>query len=295
MSLKIVQGVLSAAVAVSGTFAVSYPDGTNIGTFTGGKEHKLSLSGASLSDPGSFSLSFGASTVTVTNRTAAAWPVGATYYLELQIPGQPVTNPERLTQPLRSAEAPLVLVNLGSPITADADGICASQSGTAATAMTINGALAASGAVTFDVPRNVVGAWTGNAVVTVVGEDEYGVAVTESSASGTSLTGKKAFKTITSVTPSANITSATVGSGDVLGLPVYVHAAVNLIKEGQDGAVATAGTLVAGIQTAGGSTATSGDVRGTYDPNAACDGAKSFQLLVALPDPGYRGIPQYTA
>ena len=39
-------------------------------------------------------------------------------------------------------------------------------------------------------------------------------------------------------------------------------------------------------------TATTGDVRGTYDPNAACDGDKVFQLLVTLPNPGYKGIPQ---
>jgi hypothetical protein len=45
--------------------------------------------------------------------------------------------------------------------------------------------------------------------------------------------------------------------------------------------------------TAGGSTATTGDVRGTYDPNAAADGARVFELVVALMEPGDLGMPQF--
>jgi hypothetical protein len=114
----------------------------------------------------------------------------------------------------------------------------------------------------------------------------------ESSASGTSFTGKKAFKTVTRIAVSADVTAATVGTGDVLGLPAFLGQTGYVLKELQDGAAATAGTLVAGIQTAAGSTATTGDVLGTYDPNAACDGSKSFQLVVVMPDT-YAGIPQF--
>ena len=188
-----------------------------------------------------------------------------------------------------------MVINLGAPITADADGVCASQSGTAATAMTINGALASGGVATFDVPRNVVGAWTNTATLTVTGTDEYGKTLVETSGSGTSMTGVKAFKTVTSVVPSANITSATVGTGDVLGLPVHVPKATTgyVLKEIQDDALATAGTVVAGLTRNTESTATTADVRGTYDPNAACDGAKAFSLIVVIPDPEYQGNPQY--
>lgn len=52
------------------------------------------------------------------------------------------------------------------------------------------------------------------------------------------------------------------------------------------------GTFVAGVTTK--ATATTGDPRGTYDPTAACDGTTQFALLVALPDPGNDGVPQYT-
>jgi hypothetical protein len=159
--------------------------------------------------------------------------------------------------------------------------------------MLINGALASGGVATFDVPRNVVAAWTNTATITVTGTDEYGNTVVETSASGTSMAGKKAFKTITSVVPSANITGATVGTGDVLGLPVFLPGAGHVLSELQDGDVATAGTVVAGLSVNTESTATTADVRGTYDPNSACNGALRFELLVALPDPTHLGNAQF--
>jgi hypothetical protein len=107
------------------------------------------------------------------------------------------------------------------------------------------------------------------------------------------MAGKKAFKTITDVSSSASITGLTVGTGDVLGLPVFVPGGGHVVAEMEDGANATAGTVVGGDLTAGGATATTGDVRGTYDPNSAADGGKVFQLMVALPDPGYIGVDQY--
>jgi len=169
-----------------------------------------------------------------------------------------------------------IYVSLGTPAVADADGVCASQSGTAATAMTIAGALASGGSVTFDTPRAVVGAWTGTAVLTVTGTDVYGEALVESSASGTSMTGKKAFKTVTSVVPSANITSATVGSADVLGLPFRVSSK-NKVQVRFDGAEDGA-TIVAAVDTA--ATATTGDIRGTIDLSGTLNGSKEVSVIL---------------
>jgi hypothetical protein len=142
----------------------------------------------------------------------------------------------------------------------------------------------------MDVPRNVVAAWTNTATITVVGTDEYGTVISETSGSGTSFTGKKAFKTVTSVNPSVTIAAATVGTGGVLGLPVCLPFIGAVTRELEDGIAATAGTLVKADQTK--ATATTGDVRGTYVPNSALNGAKSFQLFVSLPDAGYRGVTQ---
>jgi len=87
--------------------------------------------------------------------------------------------------------------------------------------------------------------------------------------------------------------TGTIGFGDVLGLPVFLPSAAFINAELQDGVAASAGTVVAGLSPATVSTATTADVRGTYDPNAACDGSKVFELLVNLSDPTHRGNPQY--
>lgn len=287
--LQIVDTALGSAVADSATFNVSYPAGTNKGTYFGGNDHAMSVAGNPYVAPKGFTLTFNASNITVTNNSGTTWAAGARIRLELQIPGeQPVRIVGRATNRMVKTGG---VINLEAPAAASANGISASQSVGAGANFLINGALASGSVVVMDVPRNVVAAWTTASVLTVYGEDEYGQAVVEASASGTSFTGKKAFKKITRVTSSAAITAATVGTGTVLGLPVFLPAAGYVIKELQDGAAATAGTIAA-ADTAK-ATATTGDVRGTYVPNAAPDGAKVYQLVVALQDVAARGAAQF--
>jgi hypothetical protein len=166
---------------------------------------------------------------------------------------------------------------------------------TAAALALLNGALVSGGRCVFDVARNVVAAWTNTAICTVTGKDDRGNTLVEASGSGTSLTGKKAFKEITSVVFNANVTGATVGTGNVLGLPVYLPGTTTsaVLKELEDEATATAGTCVGGLAVGTKSTATTADVRGTYAPNSTPDGAKAFKLLLALEDPSVAGNPQF--
>src|SRR3546814_5681637 len=98
------------------------------------------------------------------------------------------------------------------------------------------------------VPRNVV--ITGAASVTsvtftITGTDVFGDDLVETITGPTGATaasGKKAFKTVTAIAVSATTTAAvTVGTGDVLGLPVYLPSSGAVLKELQDGASATAG------------------------------------------------------
>lgn len=292
MAFDIVTGALAAAVASAGTFEVGYPDNRDDGDYAGGYDHVLvAINSTFRASASKISLAFGASAITVTYNGDTTLPAGTAFTLQIdRAGGDGEENP--LANDGKMARGEIVKINLGAPLAADADGICASQGGTAATAMNINGALASGGVATFDVPRNVVAAWTGTAVLTVTGTDDYGDVIVESSASGTSLAGKKAFKTITSVVPSATITSATVGSGDVLGLPVFLAQTGDILAELEDGAAATAGTAVVGAT--GAATATTGDVRGTYDPNSAANGALDFQLVVWLGDASYRGVPQFS-
>lgn len=295
MSFDVVETTLASAVADAGTFTVPYPTGREAGSYAGGYDHRVAgnATGELKATAGSVSLSFGASNITVTNNSGNTIPAGTTLWVQLDRIGVGTGNAAGVTlaDPASMAVLTPVEIVLGAPDTADADGVCASQAGTAATAMTINGALASGGVATFDVPRNVVAAWTNTATLTVTGTDEYGNTVVETSGSGTSMAGKKAFKTITSVVPSANITGATVGTGDVLGLPVFVSSPDHIVAEIEDGAAATAGAVVAGVTAT--PTATTGDVRGTYDPNSAADGSKEFRVVALVADPGDKGLTQY--
>lgn len=286
--IDVIEVVLTSAVANAGTFAATYPANRTIGSYarTG---HEVMAAGARLVFPADFTISFGASSATITNATGASIPAG-TVRVGLQRSGSKIPAKEID----RARDADVVVINLGTPATADVNGIFEAFSG-AAGAITLDGALASGGVVTLDVPRNIVvdsgGADT--AVLTFVGEDEYGVAMSEAiTLNGTTaVAGKKAFKTISSCTSSATISNgAFAGPGDVLGLPIFLAGTGHVLKELQDDAAPTAGTVVAGVITE--ATTTTGDVRGTYDPNAAADGAKTFKLVVVTEDPSNLGIPQ---
>lgn len=293
MSFKTVRGTLAAAVAPTGTVAISYPTGTSRGNFATGVDHYMMLGQDKITEPEGMTLSFGTSAVTVTNSGASTWPAGTAFIFQFDEAGvlNAITrNNVKLYEPCY-----LALVDLGSPIAGAANSVATSQAITAVGAgANINGALASGGVADLGLTgRNVVAAWTGTAVMTVVGKDIFGATISESSASGTSFTGKKAFKTVTSVKVSADVTGATVGTGNVLGLPVRLPAAGNILRELENGGTATAGTTVAALASSTPSSATSADVRGTYVPNSTPDGSKGFQLICALPDPAFAGEAQF--
>lgn len=422
MSFDTVNFTLAADVLAAGTFTVGYPTGRSKGLYdwTTAK-HKLILGGNEYIAPKDFTVTFNAnaSSMTVTNGTSGTWLQGKSGTLQVDRPrtdGFDAVIPADRNK-VRQIDADLYVVDLGSPNAAAANAISLSQSvivGTTPLAL-LNGALVSGGVAVLDVPRNVVAAWTGTAVLTVTGLSEYGSVEVESSGSGTSFAGKKAFKKITSASFSANVTGATIGTGDVLGLPFAVQKAGQIMAEYQGGdilaraagkvyvpfeieatelaagtaeqivapvagniaairgtvqeAVTTGGavtvevggvavtgltftvanadaagtrysdtpttwhdtttviaagdkitiTPAAAFATAGAlngvleldvsgpgqlngllvvadnskATATTGDVRGTYDPLNACDGSIGIKLLVVTPDGNNRGVPQF--
>lgn len=245
MSKNVVRTTLAAALAPAGTLALSYPIGTNAGSFVGGHGHVL-VTGAGdvFKSPQYFTLSFGATSITLTwnSGNSNTLPSGTSLAIELQRRG---FKPQETTQtakpnPLRVAHADVKIMDLGAPVVNDADGVAASQSVSAGASFTLNGALLSdyiTGRMIFDVPRNVVAAWTTASVLTITGLDEYGNRMVEVTASGTSHTGKKAFKEILSVSSSASITNATVGTGNVFGLPVFLPSKTNILAEFQSGAM----------------------------------------------------------
>lgn len=297
--IKTITGLLAAAVATGGTFVVGYPTGEDRGSFAQGVSVKLSAIGRVFSAPDDFTIAYNAGSMTVTYNGATTLPIGTRFTLQVDNTGYFPPHLDGPSAQIISKPMGVGLINLGSPGAAAANTLFLSAALTAAAgASAPTGALLSGGVGVIDARtgRNVVAAWTGAAVITVRGFDMFGKAITESSASGTAFTGKKAFKTVTSIQVSADVTGLTVGTGTVLGLPQYLPNTALVLKESVDGAAATAGTIVAGLSNATKSTATTGDIRGTYAPNAAPDGSKNYELVVATANPLLLGLAaQYSA
>lgn len=422
MSLDILRAVPSSAVATSGTITFAYPAGRSAGSYAsfGHKAFVKGLQVHATVDNGDFSLTFNAvaSGITLTWLKSTSIPANTEVVLQANMAGQDDKEPWSIPGMKRMNYAPIMRIDLGSPKATDDDAIAESQTVTGVgTAFVLNGVqsdLYGGANVKLDVPRALTGGWTNTAIITVTGKDEYGDVIVEQSASSTSFTGKKAFAEITSITTNATITGAKIGISDVLGLPVFIESAHQILGELRDGrmignkkgkirlpfyaeqvsvlagttaaielvspvagvitgltvvtraAVTTggavtakvgttdvdglsvtvadsstkgtttsdtptaghastlvsknsriqivfadafnsagaldgyieieptdvdSGTFVAGVQTA--PTATTGDVRGTYDPEDACDATKAFTLIAMVPDPTYKGVDNY--
>lgn len=92
-----VKGVLASAVANTGTFTVSYPSGTSQLTFNAGlagRSSSLILNGNDkYALTSGFTLTFGASDITVTNASGGSWAAGSTFILGLdQVDGDDIVT-----------------------------------------------------------------------------------------------------------------------------------------------------------------------------------------------------------
>jgi hypothetical protein len=299
MSQVTTRAILAAAVATSGTFTVAYPVGFTAGHFKTGKKHLMNALQRSMEAPKDFTISFGATVATITYLGATTIPAGSEVFVQFDAAdmSEPNYTSRRGLTTNALGQQRLMFDNvvgfhLGSPVASSTTALRAAAAIGGAGLIT----LLAAGQV-FDVPRNVQITSSGNdsgTVYTVTGRDEYGAVVvsTITGPNTTTVQGTKAYKSITSisasVTPTGNIS---IGFGNVLGLPAFIGGAGNIIREILDGAVATAGTLVAGVVST--ATAATGDVRGTYVPNSAPDGSRTYQLVVYLEEPTYLGAPQF--
>ena len=179
-----------------------------------------------------------------------------------------------------------------------ANNIAASQTPAAAGAVTLTAGTSVKSVVTnngtvlqLDVPRAVsVTTGTGSPTIrnfTVSGYDYYGQAMSEVIASSgtqsTAVNGKKAFYQISGITVSGGtVVAITIGTTDILGIPVRVTDAAYIARAGYNNTLAEdAGTFVAAATAT--ATTTTGDVRGTYVPSAATDGIKRVVMGILLP------------
>lgn len=149
------------------------------------------------------------------------------------------------------------------------------------------------GSTANKVGRNITATTThGSSVVamTIVvnGTDIYGDVISETitvAATGTTQNdaGAKAFYSVTSIAitaaADAEANTLNMGFGDVIGLPYRIDDKNKVIPM-FDGGV-DAATVVAGDDTT--ATATTGDVRGTIDPDGTLDGTKLLGVMFLSP------------
>lgn len=310
MAFDIVTATLASALAASGTVTLSYPSGRSKGNYSGAigqgvsGGHQASVNNTNTYfAPNDFTLTFNANASGITFTWGAGkptLPAGTQLRVQLERRGQ---NDRRLGEAVginNVFECPAYLIDLGSPVAGATTAVTTAQLKGSAGNLTIDGTLASGGVATMDVPRNltltVATTDQSGITFTVTGTDEYGVTMTESRAGPNNNTVQlnKAFKTVTQVACSAAIATngVSVGTGNKLGLPVYLpsNGLAQVVKELEDYAVATAGTIVGGVTSK--ATASTGDVRGTYTPNSTPDGSKGFALIALLADPKARGVPQ---
>ena len=301
---KSVSFALAAALAASGTVTVAYPTGTSKGNYSLSPiRHKLIVrGGTTYTSPEDFTLTFNANASSITLTWGAGKPTlaaGTVLTIQMDRQGQDDGRPNDPASVEKMVDTRTWTIDLGSPNAAAATGVTTAQLLGAAGNLTLDGTAVVGGVAVLDVPRNftLTVATTNQSGITftVTGTDEYGVVIKESLAgpNNNTVSGKKAFKTITQVAASAAIATngVSVGFGNVLGLPVFLPSTALILAELEDGAAASAGTKVAGVTSK--ATLTTGDVRGTYAPNSAADGSKGFKLVVALADPTAKGVTQF--
>ncbi len=320
MSQKITTFVTGSAVASGGTMAFSYPAGTTMGMFNlNTSSHKLYVEGHNtqynfLDD---FTISFATAAATVTYNGTTPIPANTVVRLMLEMSGQ---NDQRQLldagelngfistaqqgaaatnvgggnanlQPL-GVKAPILIARFGSPSTISTTKFLATTAVAGTTLQTL------ATPVVNDVARacQIVSSNAGDTTqtITIRGFDAYGQAMTEAIAlNGTTpVFGKKAFKQVNSYQSSAALAgNLSIGDSKILGIPVFLPGAAYVIREIQDGAVATAGTFVAGGSVK--QTATTADVRGTWTPNATLNGTIALELAIICPDVNYLGASQF--
>ena len=216
---------------------------------------------------------------------------------------------------------PIVKVDLGAPITLDVNGLVVAATSTELpdtetvtyTFATDGGASPLDGANTdgvLDAPRNVTSVTShGSSVVAmtilVTGTDTYNEVMSELltvPATGTSqaVAGTKAFKTVTSIAitaaADAEANTLNMGWGDVLGLPYNLEGEYDVLAQYADTTEEKLASVWAAADATDPATTTTDDVRGTVDPNTACDGSVNYIVWMKVADPstkvGLGGVTQ---
>ena len=117
MSRKTVEFVFASAVALNGTFTVSYPAGYTRGDFIRGVSHRLVALQSTFEAPKGITCSFGASSVTVTYLGTTTIPAGTKGIFGFDIAGEDsfLVTDWRKQNFINDRPATLRFINFGSP------------------------------------------------------------------------------------------------------------------------------------------------------------------------------------
>jgi hypothetical protein len=203
---------------------------------------------------------------------------------------------------------PIVKIDLGAPLTLDTNGLIVAATSTElpdtetvtytfpATSSSPQDGANLTGIM--DVPRNITSVTThGSSIVAmtilVTGTDTYGEAMSELitvAATGTSEIddGIKAFKTVTSIAitaaADAEANTLNMGFGDVLGLPYKLEGEYDVLAQYADTTEEKLASVWVAAVATDPATTTTGDVRGTVNPDTACDGSVNYYVWMKVDD-----------
>lgn len=285
--------VLEEELLPGNQITLGYPEGVNQGSFFGVIDHTLSIESRFFRSPRDFLIIPAPENIILHWTANIKVPKGLILNIQLKEQGGDFFTDKATGVTVKGmVNAPTFFLNLGSVKNRDQNHYFEESQ------------IADSGKLALikeraDVPRNVTihsnDDETG-LIFTIHGEDCYLKPMTEEIKGPTTgiSNGKKAFTKIHKITASGpSKGSVSIGIGNRLGLPVFVPAPGNVMREMVNGMSVTGGMLVPGELNV--PNASTGDRRGTYTPppSVSLNGKDTIQLFLILPNPGNIGTPDY--
>lgn len=294
MAYAAVNFILEQSVPSGSSISVPYPPGKNEASFFSAMNHNATIESNFYRCPRDFIIDTQPDRIVFTWRGSFTIPAGTLINLQLEEPcGDFYRDLRNGITVLNMCHSQLFLINLSTPEKPHPEYIVKSNAITATKSLPLVNQW-------LSVARNLtIHSQDDNAhcSFTIEGEDLYGRPMVESirgPASGVSA-GKKSFTRILRVTPSHPCNGMiSIGTGDRLGLPVFLPGPAFVMREIVNGEEVKGGMIVRG-ETDMVSTATTGDRRGTYTPpqGVEMNGRNTIQLLVSLPNPSNIGSTDY--
>jgi hypothetical protein len=285
--------VLKQDLSPNDKMELKYPEGVTQGSFFGASDHTLGIESRFFRAPKDFIVIPTQENIVVQWTSNLKVPAGALMHFQFQEQGGDYYTDNRTGVTVKGmVQSPTFLVNLGSVTEKDQNFYVQSAEVPSAGRMLLSNNKP-------DVARNLIIHSTADesaAIFTIEGEDVYLRPMIEQIKGPSTgiINGKKAFAKINKISIStASKGSVSIGTGNRLGLPVFIPGQGYILQEMINGMPINGGMVVSGELNV--PTATTGDRRGTYSPppSVQLNGRDTIQLFLILPNPGNIGTPDF--